>query len=342
MGNAATCQVRLNGPGIMAEHSEIRYQSGGYILKDLGSSVGTRLNNQRILEAPLADGDRIQLGEAEFIFRVGLRPAPASGISPAAVSPGAPASLPAAPAVKPAPEQAARTAAPVPPAPPVYSSRPVSPGPASAPAVPAKRSRRKKVLIGCGVLLIFSLCACAAVSVLASLSSGGSGVASNSSSSSSSTGDLKSALAAKTPDERAEVLARLGLPDAFVISDQTVTGGNVRFESWHYNQFGLRVDFIDGQVAWTVEGEAPPQGSLYPAWYNPLDFEIGMSQEAAASLAAKRSPAGAKPQAIDLAEGGEDLAGATMLAGDQILMGFYNGRLVYVETLALLPEGGAQ
>jgi len=29
-----------------------------------------------------------------------------------------------------------------------------------------------------------------------------------------------------------------------------------------------------------------------------------------------------------------------MLAGDQILLGLENGRLVYVETLAMVPAGG--
>jgi hypothetical protein len=46
------------------------------------------------------------------------------------------------------------------------------------------------------------------------------------------------------------------------------------------------------------------------------------------------------PQLIDLSEGGEELAGGTMLVGDQILIGLHQDRVVYVETIALEPEGG--
>lgn len=354
IGASITCRLRLEGGGISAEHAEIRVLAGGYVIKDLGSSLGTRLNGQRILEAPLADGDRIQLGDDEFIFRVGMLPAPPPRGTVESVSTDAPVPPPP---FKDEPDWVAGLSSPTQAAPPppdefgqpaspshlAYSVPPaasIQPPQSPATAVPVKRSRRKKVLFGCGALFVLSLCACATIFVLASLGSGDSSL--SSSSSSSATLDLASALAVKTPDERAEVLARLGLPDAFMISDQAVTGGNVRCESWHYNQFGLRVDFVDGQIAWTVDADVPSPGGIYPAWYNPLDFEIGMSQELAASLVTSRSPAGSKPQAIDLAEGGEDLVGTTMLAGDQILMGFYNGKLVYVETLALLPEEGAQ
>jgi hypothetical protein len=154
--------------------------------------------------------------------------------------------------------------------------------------------------------------------------------------------NLPAALAAEVVDDRPEVLATLGRPDAFDISFVTVEGGQVRMESWRYYQFGTRVDFVDGEAIWTMEIEPVPDGTLFAAWYDPLDFEAGMSGVEVAQVIAAASPAGAAPERIDLAEGGEDLAGGSALVGDQIVVGLHEDRVVYVETMALVPGGGEQ
>ena len=154
--------------------------------------------------------------------------------------------------------------------------------------------------------------------------------------------DLQAALAAEVVDDRPGVLATLGRPDAFDISFVAVEGGQVRMESWRYYQFGTRVDFVDGEAVWTMEIEPVPAGTLFAAWYDPMDFEAGMSAAEASRVIAAASPAGAAPERIDLAEGGEDLAGGSALVGDQILVGLYEDRVVYVETVALAPAGGEQ
>jgi hypothetical protein len=153
---------------------------------------------------------------------------------------------------------------------------------------------------------------------------------------------LTDALAGDVGDDRSEVLAYLGRPDAFNISIVTVDGVPVKMESWHYYQFGTRVDFVDGAAMWTIEIEPLPEGTILPAWYDPLAFEVGMSEEEATRIVTSASPAGAEPEMIDLSPGGKDLAGGTALVGDQILIGLYQGEVVYVETVALVPEGGEQ
>jgi hypothetical protein len=152
--------------------------------------------------------------------------------------------------------------------------------------------------------------------------------------------DLQAALAAEAVDDRPEILATLGRPDAFDISIVVVEGVQVRMESWRYYQYGTRVDFVDGEAVWTAAIEPMPDGTLFAAWYDPLAFETGMTGAEIAQLVAAASPAGTEPTAIDLAEGGEDLAGGTALVGDQILIGLYEDEVVYVETVALMPEGG--
>jgi len=154
-----------------------------------------------------------------------------------------------------------------------------------------------------------------------------------------STQELTEALASAPVDDRLDVLAELGKPDAFDISVLQVEGGEVRMESWRYYQYATRVDFVDGEAVWTMEIETVPEGTLFAAWYDPLDFETGMTTGEVSALLAQASPAGTLPTYIDLSEGGEDLHGGMILAGDQILVGLENDRLVYVETVALAPEG---
>lgn len=152
--------------------------------------------------------------------------------------------------------------------------------------------------------------------------------------------DLASALASEVVDDRPGVMEELGMPDTFDISIVQIEGGEVRMESWRYFQYGTRVDFVDGEAVWTMEIDPVPEGTIFAAWYDPLAFETGMTLEEASVLAARASPAGMVPMYIDLSQGGEDLAGGMMLAGDQILLGLENGRLVYVETIAMVPAGG--
>jgi hypothetical protein len=153
---------------------------------------------------------------------------------------------------------------------------------------------------------------------------------------------LQEALTAEVEDDRPGVMAYLGKPDAFDIAIVEVEGVSVRMESWRYYQFGLQVDFVDGEAVWMIEIEPLPEGTFFARWYDPLDFMSGMTGAEAAQLVATSSPAGEKPQRIDLAEGGEDLAGGSTLVGDQIVIGLHNDLLVYVETIALMPSGGEQ
>jgi hypothetical protein len=151
---------------------------------------------------------------------------------------------------------------------------------------------------------------------------------------------LAQALARETVDERPEVLALLGRPDAFKMSLLDVEGHTVRHESWWYFGLGTQIDFVDGETVWTLEVSPAPPGSISPAWYDPLAFEPGMSAVAAIQLAAQASPAGLAPEIIDVSEGGQDLAGALILVGDQILLGILDDQVVYVETVPLFSEEG--
>ena len=62
IGRSSTNDLILGQMGVSRSHAEVLYQDGRYLLRDLGSKLGTYLNGARIEEAPLSNGDRIQLG----------------------------------------------------------------------------------------------------------------------------------------------------------------------------------------------------------------------------------------------------------------------------------------
>ncbi len=65
--------IHLAGPTVSRMHARLRYASGGWTVSNLSGTNPLRVNGQA-LEAngepcPLADGDRLELGELAFIFR---------------------------------------------------------------------------------------------------------------------------------------------------------------------------------------------------------------------------------------------------------------------------------
>lgn len=64
------CQVVVNDPRVSKEHANIRLEHGQYVLRDLASSNGTYWNGRRVGQpVPLADGDRVRVGQSEMIFK---------------------------------------------------------------------------------------------------------------------------------------------------------------------------------------------------------------------------------------------------------------------------------
>ena len=51
-------------------HAGIGHANGSFTLKDLGSTNGTYRNGARVFECNLANGDKIQVGNATLIFEV--------------------------------------------------------------------------------------------------------------------------------------------------------------------------------------------------------------------------------------------------------------------------------
>ncbi len=142
---------------------------------------------------------------------------------------------------------------------------------------------------------------------------------------------LDQALEIESQDSRPTVIEELGPPDAFSIKFQELAGQSVRWESWSYFDLGAQFDFIDGELIWSVELEPVADGSIYAHWYDPLEFQARMTPADIAILFPE----------IDFTEidlSTLDAEGTRVVAGEQLLLGFQDGELVYVETFILSPD----
>ncbi|MCB0412667.1 MAG: sigma 54-interacting transcriptional regulator [Bdellovibrionales bacterium] len=68
MGRDSACDIQVEDPFVSRRHCRIEKVEQGFRLKDLRSRNGTLLNGIRIHEAPLCDGDRLQIGNYNFRF----------------------------------------------------------------------------------------------------------------------------------------------------------------------------------------------------------------------------------------------------------------------------------
>jgi hypothetical protein len=73
MGRSRDCDCVLAEPSVSRRHAELRRDGARWLLRDLGSRNGTRVNGARLLgEAEVGPGDRVSFGDARF--RLGEAP----------------------------------------------------------------------------------------------------------------------------------------------------------------------------------------------------------------------------------------------------------------------------
>jgi pSer/pThr/pTyr-binding forkhead associated (FHA) protein len=69
IGRDPSCEFPVNEFVISRKHAKVMKRWGGIVIRDLESKNGTFINNRRIVEEFLHDGDRIALGTIVFLFR---------------------------------------------------------------------------------------------------------------------------------------------------------------------------------------------------------------------------------------------------------------------------------
>jgi hypothetical protein len=88
IGRSPENQIQVVKPGISRMHAVVNLVNGGFSIKDLDSQNGTFVNGDRVNERLLLDGDLVDVGTVQFVFRL---PWPSTGQptpSKATVRPG--------------------------------------------------------------------------------------------------------------------------------------------------------------------------------------------------------------------------------------------------------------
>jgi len=70
IGRDATNDIVLADPAISLVHSEIYTERGHFFIKDLGSTNGTRVNNERVISSILRDGDCLLLAKNKIRLEI--------------------------------------------------------------------------------------------------------------------------------------------------------------------------------------------------------------------------------------------------------------------------------
>jgi pSer/pThr/pTyr-binding forkhead associated (FHA) protein len=73
VGRALGNGISIADPFLSGRHVMFMSQEGSYLLKDLKSTNGTLLNGEKLVNMPvrLKDGDRIHIGQLDFLYVVG-------------------------------------------------------------------------------------------------------------------------------------------------------------------------------------------------------------------------------------------------------------------------------
>lgn len=69
IGRLAESDVPVSDPGVSRRHAEVRREGGDFVIADLGSTNGTRVNEAAVAERRLEEGDRITIGHTVLEFR---------------------------------------------------------------------------------------------------------------------------------------------------------------------------------------------------------------------------------------------------------------------------------
>jgi adenylate cyclase len=66
LGRRPSCDVQLDYSFVSSEHCELRFMGGFWVLRDLDSKNGTKVNGKRVQQTPLKPGDEIIIGKLNF------------------------------------------------------------------------------------------------------------------------------------------------------------------------------------------------------------------------------------------------------------------------------------
>lgn len=75
LGRKHTCELRIPIPSVSREHCQVELRGDSVVLRDLGSSNGTVVNDKPVKERQLEPGDVITIGPVHFVVTIDGEPA---------------------------------------------------------------------------------------------------------------------------------------------------------------------------------------------------------------------------------------------------------------------------
>jgi hypothetical protein len=67
VGRHEACDVVVGHPSVSRRHARLSFRDGHWVLRDLDSTNGTRVNGKRVVRCRLEPGDRLSLGSADLL-----------------------------------------------------------------------------------------------------------------------------------------------------------------------------------------------------------------------------------------------------------------------------------
>ena len=71
VGRLPECDVTLDDPSVSRRHARIQRKGDGWVVEDLGSTNGLKVNGSKVMQSDLVDGDQLALGSVQLLFSVG-------------------------------------------------------------------------------------------------------------------------------------------------------------------------------------------------------------------------------------------------------------------------------
>ena len=138
--------------------------------------------------------------------------------------------------------------------------------------------------------------------------------------------------------DQEKIVKKFGTPESFKLMIKIEYVNFVRevtrIEIWNYYSLKTSLAFIDGNFEAEEEIEDVPDWTLFPIIYRPEQFANEMSLEEV-----KKKIIGDKP--FETMGVPKDLLPDAQLIGfEQIVLGFEQEKLTYVETIPLFPKEG--
>ncbi len=73
IGREESCELFIDSPRVSRKHAEVLRVSGGFTIKDLGSTNGVWFGDQKVEYRILQDGDTFRVGPAQIVFKRGFQ-----------------------------------------------------------------------------------------------------------------------------------------------------------------------------------------------------------------------------------------------------------------------------